>query len=72
MKAQKLGSAPADVRAEWRRLNDAIEDIEKLYTWDSSHPQLIRVTPTEGGMLLDCSGLVDMLRQKSVTDLAVN
>lgn len=70
MKAQKLSSPPEDIRTEWKRLNDLIEDVEKGAEVTSSHPQLIQFNRTaSGGIVLDCSGLIQVLIQKNVADL---
>lgn len=71
MKAKKLAAPPPDMRTEWRRLNDVIDDMDAASQVTSSHSQLIQFTRTaSGGIVLDCSGLIQVLAQKGI-DLTV-
>lgn len=67
MKAQKLATAPPDIRTEWRRLNDMIDDVEATQQVTSAHPQLVNATRTaSGGIVIDCSGLIQFLNQHGI------
>jgi hypothetical protein len=66
MKASKRDGPRGDSRAEWRRVDDLVEDVSKLMQPTSSHGHLITLTVNEGGPVLDCSGLVNALAQKGI------
>ncbi len=70
MKAEKLGAPPDDIRTEWRRTDNLIDDVETLYQATSSHPHLINVYVNGGGWVADCSGLVAALARKGI-DLTI-
>lgn len=66
MKAVILDSPPPDIRTEWRRLNDAISDMQQISRVASSHPHLIAIQVNEGGIVFNFSGLIDALAAKGV------
>lgn len=67
MKAEKLATAPQDIRTEWRRLNDVIDDVEATQQVAATHPQLVNASRTaSGGIVIDCSGLIQFLSQHGI------
>jgi hypothetical protein len=61
MNAKKLGGPPDDIRTEWRRLDDLVDDVARITKVTSSHPHLVSVDVNEGGIVFDFSGLVEAL-----------
>lgn len=66
MEASPLDSPPQDIRTEWRRLDAAIRDIAKVHNITSSHPHLISVYFDGGGIIVNCTGLINALAAKGV------
>jgi hypothetical protein len=66
MRAAKLSAPPEDIRTEWRRLNDAIDDIAAGQRVVSAQPHLVHVDVTEGGLVFDFTGLINALASKGI------
>jgi hypothetical protein len=66
MTAGKLSTAPADMRTEWRRLNDVIDDVNILSRVSSAQPHLVSVSVSDAGVVLDFSGLISALATKNI------